>query len=63
MNNKKPSYNIKRNATLRNRINNETFAGDIINEECIDGKTFFVIRNNGKVFKLNKDSYVVSTPR
>lgn len=63
MNNKKPSYNVKRNATLRNRINNETFAGDIINEESIDGKTFFVIRNNGKVFKLNKDSYVVSTPR
>jgi len=58
-NKNQPQYTIKRNATLRNRINNDLYYGDVINEENIDGKVFFVVRKEGKVFKLNKDSYVV----
>jgi hypothetical protein len=56
---KKPTYSVRKNATLKNRLNNELFFGDVINEESIDGKTFFVVRKEGKVFKLNKDSFVV----
>lgn len=58
-NKNQPQYAIKRNAVLRNRMNNDLYYGDVINEENIDGKVFFVVRKEGKVFKLNKDSYVV----
>jgi len=58
-NKNQPQYTIKRNVSLRNRINNDLYYGDVINEESIDGKIFFVVRKEGKVFKLNKDSYVV----
>lgn len=58
-NKNQPQYAIKRNAVLRNRMNNDLYYGDVINEESIDGKVFFVVRKEGKVFKLNKDSYVV----
>lgn len=59
MKNRQPTYSIKKNATLKNRLNNELFYGDVINEESIEGKMFFVIRKEGKVFKLSKDSFSV----
>jgi len=57
---KRPTYNTKFNVTLKNKINSETYVGDVINEESIDGKQFLVVRSNGKVYKFNKDSYTIS---
>lgn len=56
----KNTYNIKKNVTLKNRLNNELFFGDIINEESIDGKNFYVLKTNGKYFKFNKDSFSIT---
>lgn len=56
----KNTYNIKKNVTLKNRLNNELFSGDIINEENIDGKNFYVLKTNGRFFKFNKDSYTIT---
>jgi len=61
MKNTRQTYNIRRNVTLKNRFNNELFQGDIINEESIDGKTFYVVRKDSKIFKFNKDSFVVQS--
>jgi hypothetical protein len=61
MKNTRQTYNIRRNITLKNRFNNELFQGDIINEESIDGKTFYVVRKDSKIFKFNKDSFVVQS--
>lgn len=58
---KKPTYNVRKNATLKNRLNNELFTGDIINEESIEGKMFFVVRKEGRIFKFNKDSFSVQS--
>lgn len=56
----KKKYNVKQNVTLKNRLNGETFFGDIINEEDIDGKSFFVIRNlRGSVVKLTREAYYI----
>ena len=38
------NYIVKPNVTLVNRFNNERIDGDLINEEEIEGKPFYVIR-------------------
>jgi hypothetical protein len=43
--------------TLVNRFNNETVKGDLINEEEIEGKPFYVMRVGQRVMKLAKDAY------
>jgi len=55
----KNTYDIKKNITLKNRLNSEMFKGDIVNEENIDGKMFYVLKCNGRFFKFNKDSFTV----
>ena len=47
----------KPNYTLYNHLNNEPMTGDLINEDEIEGKKFYVMRINGRVLKLAKDSY------
>jgi len=58
-----PKFNVKKNATFKNKFNNDIYTGDLINEDTIDGKIFFVIRKDSKVFKLSKESYSISVPR
>lgn len=53
-------YRIKQNITLKNRLNNQMIVGDIINEEEIDGKHFWVIKSNNRTLKLAKDAYTMS---
>lgn len=53
-------YKIKPNVTLKNRVNNQTVVGDIIGEEEIDGKQFWIIRSNNRALKLAKDAYTMS---
>lgn len=47
----------KPNYTLYNHLNNESLTGDLVNEDEIEGKKFYVLRVNGRVLKLAKDSY------
>lgn len=63
MKTKRPTYNIKRNVTFKNKFNNESYTGDLINEDSIDGKLFYVVKKDAKVFKLAKESYSVIQPR
>ncbi len=51
------NYIVKPNVTLVNRFNNERINGDLINEEEIEGKPFYVIRVGQRVMKLAKDAY------
>lgn len=50
---------VKHNVTLQNRLNNETITGDLVNEDEIDGKKFFVLRSGhpARLMKLAKDAY------
>lgn len=55
---KRPQYSIKRGLRFKNRLNSEIIFGDLINEEEIDGKSYFVVRNDkGNVVKLTKEAY------
>jgi len=56
----KPKYNVRPNVKLKNKFNNEIVTGDIINEEEIEGKYYFVLRNEkGNVVKLTKEAYTI----
>ena len=53
-------YSVKRDVKLKNRFNGDIIAGDIINEEEIEGKLFYVLRNQrGSVVKLTREAYYV----
>lgn len=51
----------KPNVTLQNRLNNELITGDLVNEDEIDGKKFFVLRAGRppRLMKLAKDAYTL----
>lgn len=52
-----PTYQEKKNVLLKNSFSNEKLLCDIINEESIDGKLFFVVRIGQRVLKLAKESH------
>ena len=56
---KRSKFVVKRNVTLTNRVTNETITGDIINEDDIEGRPFFVIKSGARVMKLAKDAYII----
>lgn len=51
----------KPNVVFVNRFNNEVVEGDIINEDDIEGKKFFVVKvaRTARVLKLAKDAYTI----
>jgi len=51
----------KLNVTFVNRFNNEVVVGDIINEDDIEGKKFFVVKTarSARVLKLAKDAFTI----
>lgn len=49
---------VKPNYTLYNRLTNEQLVGDLINEDEIEGKKFYVLRVGQRILKLAKDAYV-----
>ena len=57
----KRHQSIRENITLQNRFNNELVIGDILSEDEIEGKKFFVVRtgNPQRVLKLAKDAYSI----
>jgi hypothetical protein len=52
-------YKTKTNAILKNVVNNERMTCDIINEEVIDGKLFYVVKMNNRLQKLAKDGFSI----
>lgn len=48
---------VKHNVTLFNRLNNEQITGDLVNEDEIEGKKFYVLRVGPRLMKLAKDAY------
>jgi hypothetical protein len=54
-------YNTKSNVLLKNRFNNETVRGDVVEEKEIDGKGFWVLYNpeRGTKILLSKESFTI----
>ena len=57
MRTQRSQFTIKPNFTLYNRLNSEKITGDLVNEDEIDGKQFYVVRVGPLVLKLAKDAY------
>lgn len=57
---KRPQFNVRPNIKFKNRLNSEIVMGDLINEEEIEGKHYFVVRTQkGNVVKLTKEAYSI----
>lgn len=57
---KKNNFIIKPNVNFKNRLNGEVVNGDLINEEEIEGKLFYVVRNRrGTVIKLTREAFTL----
>jgi len=50
-------FTVKKNFTLFNQLNNESVTGDLINEDEIEGRKFYVMRIGQRVMKFAKDAY------
>ncbi len=59
--NLKNKFVSKINVILVNRFNNEVIECDIINEDEIEGKKFFVVKaaHTARILKLAKDAYTI----
>lgn len=42
---------------LINRVTGEEYLGDILGDDSIDGKPFWIVQVNGRAFKLAKEGY------
>ena len=60
---RRPVFNVKYNVTLYNKITNDTYIGDIINEDEIDGRQYWVFSSYarpGSKLRMAKDSYTIT---
>ena len=55
----RPTYKIKPNVRFKNNITNEVIRGDIVNEEFIDGKQFYVVKIGPRFLKFSKDGHTL----
>jgi hypothetical protein len=58
--NNRVEYQVKPNVLFKNKINEVSYVGDIINEEEIEGKGYYVVKINGRVQKLAKEGFVIT---
>lgn len=58
-NNRRLVYKTKSNIRLKNNFTNEVTRGDIVDEEYIDGKQFYVVRVGPRLIKLSKDGHTL----
>lgn len=59
-NNRRPQYKVRQNVKLKNRFTNDVLFGDIINEEEIEGKPFYIMKVGPRTLKLAKDGYSIT---
>lgn len=52
-------YKIKPNTNFKNNITKEVHTGDIINEEEIEGKRFYIVKIGPRVLKFSKEGYSI----
>lgn len=55
----KLKYEVKKDVYFKNRINDSSYIGDLINEEEIEGKRYYVVKKSGRVIKLAKEFYTI----
>jgi len=53
-------YTVRPNVKFKNRMNEISYVGDIINEEEIEGKGYYVVKINGRVQKLAKEAFIIT---
>lgn len=58
--NTRQAYKPKLNIKLKNKLTNETLVVNIINEEDIEGRQFWVVQSKNRTLKLSKDAYTTS---
>lgn len=58
---KRKQYNSKINVTLKNRFSNETMKCDIVDEDEVEGKKFWVVNipNRSDRLKFSKDAWAL----
>lgn len=56
---RKLKYEVKKDVYFKNRINDSSYIGDLINEEEIEGKRYYVVKKSGRVIKLAKEFYTI----
>jgi hypothetical protein len=59
LNNRRLVFKVKPNVRLKNNFTNEVTRGDIVDEEYIDGKQFYVVKVGPRLLKLSKDGYTL----
>lgn len=52
-------YKVKPNISFRNNVTKEITIGDIINEEEIEGKLFYVVRIGPRLLKFSREGYSI----
>ena len=52
-------YIIRPNTNFKNNITKEVLVGDIINEEEIEGKRFYIVKIGPRVLKFSKEGYSI----
>lgn len=62
-NNRQPTFSVRKDITLFNKINNEAFTGDIVNETDIEGRPYWIFcpanRPTSRLL-MAKDAYTIS---
>jgi hypothetical protein len=53
----KRKQNVTHDVTLINRTTTENYKGDLIGDDEIDGKSFYVLQVGARVMKLSKEGY------
>ena len=56
----RPTFKRIVGVTLKNRYNSEIIKGDIINEDTIDGRVYYVMQVNNRTIKCAKESYTIT---
>ena len=56
---RKSRYEVKKDVYFKNKINDSSYIGDLINEEEIEGKRYYVVKKSGRVIKLAKEFYTI----
>jgi len=57
--NYKKSSKIKHDVNFRNNFTKEIITADIVKEEEIGGKTFYVVKIGSRILKFSKEGYSI----
>lgn len=55
----RPLYKVKPNISFKNNITKEITVGDIVNEEDIEGKRFYIVKIGPRYLKFSKEGYSI----